>query len=1107
MLLATGVAWVAQGQTTVFDDSAASYSAGDLAGQNNWTELLNYDTNGNLVVGSEQLGYNAFDVDNSSWIDTAGTDADFLTTTNGSFVYLDEVVSNDEDLQWTYTMDFNMSMPDGGAGGVDMPNAEFFYIGLTSETNSGLNKFQTDDVCFILRLRAEAGRMDVQFQNGNDQSLRLLRINPTDLGWAPEATDISNNPVTADYQTDDLRLVLNLRKSRTDGTFIASGLFTNLTSGFSTTGDGHAGTSNVVVSSAFATNAYSAAQIYVGMGRSDQAYNSAIGGLFDIDIDALNVSTQSVPPEIAAPQNVIAVPSDSQVSLSWDSVDEVDSYNILRSTTMGSGHVVITNVSASPFLDTSVVNDTTYYYIVQADFGAAGSSNSLEASATPSVLYTGTLIDTDFSGYSNGDLAGQDLWVQVSGSSNNAFNVINSGTSTAAIDTVSTTASFSTNVGNAVYLNKLTDNAVYDAWEGHIDFVVSAVSNSPAQLINNQDVLVFGITADPTAPLFLESDDNMALMSVKVRNTGKLVAMFAEEGNDTSEADRLAVLTGDSETGWDPDGQTDMESDLIRYTWKIRKSGVDGTYQAFGSFSNLTAAITGSTQFGGPYLTAVKQGLYDNASAKFAMGHYYKSRLDPTKELVNVTVYDISVTHTTNNLPELTPPVVTTEGSDRTVTVNWGDTFEATDYDVLFAETSGGSQTSLANTTGLTHVDTPRFNEVTNWYTVRAHFPSGTADSTEVFGLPTATTKKLQWGPSTDLTTGFTTFDISNFATNSGIHTVVADTGSAAFLTSGSYSGPNIYGVLQGNLDSLSGAGANAIDPRLANNLVNGAFTLDCLDWRVNGTGEAGCGMLYIESTDWDVPGSFDAVAGTAKLTIGNQLLAPNNMNLRAAIRNGSTWYVSQTLISGNGGDGTPLVVNDIGSESWAEITLADLSSTALMEDPTTFTTTNNAAFTNINAVGFFCGGSLSGLRWRINEFQLVVSGGSPASTQYWMNQYGSVSDLASDTDGDSLINLKEYAFGGNPEDENDQGTLPNYTQGTYGGTNGFFVAHVELRDPSPGIDYGLKSTEDLVFGPAATNAYPVVGEANIDYYFKAVTNFVPTDAAAKFLELLVTEQ
>jgi hypothetical protein len=88
---------------------------------------------------------------------------------------------------------------------------------------------------------------------------------------------------------------------------------------------------------------------------------------------------------IAIPTNLTATASDSKVTLSWTAVDGTAGYNVKRSTTAGGPYTTIaTNVTGTSYVDNTVTNGTTYYYVVTAVDGTGNeSANSNEASATP----------------------------------------------------------------------------------------------------------------------------------------------------------------------------------------------------------------------------------------------------------------------------------------------------------------------------------------------------------------------------------------------------------------------------------------------------------------------------------------------------------------------------------------------------------------------------------------------------------------------------------------------------------------------------------------------------------------------------------------------------
>jgi lysophospholipase L1-like esterase/fibronectin type 3 domain-containing protein len=97
-----------------------------------------------------------------------------------------------------------------------------------------------------------------------------------------------------------------------------------------------------------------------------------------------SVSWDVLPP--LAPTGLAAVGGNGKVTLNWAAPAMATSYNIKRSTTPGSGHTTI-GTSASPtFIDTGVVNGTTYYYVVSAANAAGESNNSAEASAMPTKM-------------------------------------------------------------------------------------------------------------------------------------------------------------------------------------------------------------------------------------------------------------------------------------------------------------------------------------------------------------------------------------------------------------------------------------------------------------------------------------------------------------------------------------------------------------------------------------------------------------------------------------------------------------------------------------------------------------------------------------------------
>lgn len=100
-------------------------------------------------------------------------------------------------------------------------------------------------------------------------------------------------------------------------------------------------------------------------------------------------------PKPAAPQSLRAVPDNSKVTLSWNQSSGASSYTIKRGTTDGGSYSVLASgLSTVSYVDNSVTNGITYYYVVSAVNASGESNNSNQVSATPSTTITVTVNPT-----------------------------------------------------------------------------------------------------------------------------------------------------------------------------------------------------------------------------------------------------------------------------------------------------------------------------------------------------------------------------------------------------------------------------------------------------------------------------------------------------------------------------------------------------------------------------------------------------------------------------------------------------------------------------------------------------------------------------------------
>lgn len=913
-----------------------------------------------------------------------------------------------------------------------------------------------------------------------------------DCGYSP--TGFGGSALDSD--SDPLRAIYTVTKSDVVGEFQASLVFSNLTSGVTRNY-----TKPVITRSA------------AWAGSSDLHFTlTSDPEASDFDLYLNSVTVEKVAPS-AVPTSVSALGLNNEVLVGWDHMAGAVEYDVYRSTTPGVYTTPLMQVTGISYLDTSVANNVTYYYAVEAVYYNGNSEKSDEVTVTPGKIYQNELVaDIDFTGeegYVDGDLANQLSWREVSGSGTNAFNVV---TANSAADTVSSFVNFDTVNGNAVYLSRLATNNEDDAWEGYIEMKLSSPTPPGADDFTNQSIFQFGLIDDPaTGPLdYWGGAESMALLHVNVRYGGDIFLTFSSAGTDTDD-NRLAKLSmGD--LGWDPLNDGARETDLVRFSFKIRKARSEGIYQVWGSMSNTVSGAVSEDheQVRVPFMTKSRMNVYDSEFPLFAMGpHADALKDDVSRPPVNVTLDKVYLAHTINNLPDVVAPVINRVVSeDRGVIFEWDDVLDVTGY-TIFMETEGGDDFTLeTNYQGTSYNDKPRWNGVTNFYTVRANYDPDLSptymDSETVAGLPLALKSMVDLdGAKEDWFEGswFYQMQQSGLQTN-GSWTYMDNTETP--LWENGVVPPGGAASFAGGYDLYALSQWNKLDPADLNLSRWNAWAINAGDFYINFFWWEGFEQLaYIKVQDWDFDGAapsvLDATKTNAYVKLGlSYFEGGNNMKMRVAIRNGDQWYASEPVIAGNNYSGAELRV-DVMNSAWAPLTVVHGVPTVVG----VFSTDNNASFTEVDAAGFFL---QKGYRFTLTEIEIVIDGAEP-SYEYWANSMGLVSTnsaVTDDPDADGLINEKEYAFGGDPLVA-DTATLPQMDMTIQSdpvtSVDAFTYVYMMQNDPVSGVNYVLKETTDLVNQAWVPTEYTET-VTPIDYYWSAVTNYVPIEADKRFLKL-----
>jgi glucuronoarabinoxylan endo-1,4-beta-xylanase len=120
------------------------------------------------------------------------------------------------------------------------------------------------------------------------------------------------------------------------------------------------------------------------------AYNAVGIGAQSSEVNA----RPAAPP--ASPAGLLATQGDTRITLSWNAVSAASSYNVKRSLTAGGPYTTVASPAVSLYIDSSVSNSTTYYYVVSANRAGVESANSVEVSATPALPVAVAAATIDF---------------------------------------------------------------------------------------------------------------------------------------------------------------------------------------------------------------------------------------------------------------------------------------------------------------------------------------------------------------------------------------------------------------------------------------------------------------------------------------------------------------------------------------------------------------------------------------------------------------------------------------------------------------------------------------------------------------------------------------
>jgi autotransporter-associated beta strand protein len=369
-----------------------------------------------------------------------------------------------------------------------------------------------------------------------------------------------------------------------------------------------------------------------------------------------------VPP---APASVAAYAGNNCNLISWPATPGATKYNVLRSTTSGSGYASVTNGVIGPvcgsgtnnatFVDTTATNGTTYYYVVQSVNPAGTSASSPQsggATPDPGISTSAPSMPTGLSVTGSGHQSVTLGWSASSGA--NFYSVFRS--------TLANSGGGSSNVLSTIILNNNTTGTSYtdtSPTDGSIYSYFVTATGAGGTSSNSAAVAVVPLPAPPAS----------APGNVHVTDT----------------------ITSSNQTP--------------KLTW----SAVNG---AVGYMVFRANSLAGPFSFPGNYLQTVTETTYTDVALSANTLYTY----------VVVAMNDAGTS--TNSLVVSTAPAAPASlyayPANAQVTLTWAASVGATSYVLKRGTSSGGEATTVATVTNTTYADTNLLNNTTYYYVVTA---------------------------------------------------------------------------------------------------------------------------------------------------------------------------------------------------------------------------------------------------------------------------------------------------------------------------------------------------------------------------------------------------
>ncbi|MGO8670283.1 MAG: malectin domain-containing carbohydrate-binding protein, partial [Capsulimonadaceae bacterium] len=470
-------------------------------------------------------------------------------------------------------------------------------------------------------------------------------------------------------------------------------------------------------------------------------------------VDSYGASAASAQASVLTPAgNIPPIPTglaasygNGRVSLSWTASTGATSYNVYRGTASGgeSATAFASGVTSPTYIDTAVVNGTTYYYEVAAVNANGTSSKSYEVNATPSSA--ADVIAVNCGGGATGN------WLADTDYNGGAADVVTNTISTAGVSNPAPVAVYQSNrYGNFTYtIGSLTASTSYTVrlhfCETYFDAAGDRtfdVSINGTQVLTNFDIFATaGAENQAVVEQFTEttnSSGQFVIAITTVVNNGQLngIEVLGSSGTcDSVPPTGPSTLTA-----------TTASSSSINLSWATGFANPPCTVTSYDVFRSTTNGFTPSSANLDVNVTSTT---YTDTGLAASTTYYYVVETLDSYGASSASEQASAETSASGGGAPGAPGNLSASAGNAQIALSWTAGSGATSYNVYRGTASGG-ESATAITTGVTttsYTNTGLTNGTAYYYKVASVNASGTsAQSNEASATPSASTGGMVLG-------------------------------------------------------------------------------------------------------------------------------------------------------------------------------------------------------------------------------------------------------------------------------------------------------------------------------------------------------------------------